>query len=204
MLAQPANPQPTKDVHPPHKCQVPLNANGEPVAIGPAPKRKKLALEQAGKKNPMPAKLKKITSVLAPAKQKPSIEIEEVSDDNDQTQSELDDADAAQCLEAMDVNGDSDAEEVEPPEKPEEDEEEELGQYPISTSNDYFLSTFICQLACQRNGPHQFMYSLRPLLKLHTRMAIVLMSLNVGPAGAKGITARFFCKFISILQSCCR
>lgn len=48
MSAQPANLQPAEDVRAPRKRQVPLNANGEPVTIGPAPKRKKSAPEQTG------------------------------------------------------------------------------------------------------------------------------------------------------------
>jgi hypothetical protein len=33
--------------------------------------------------------------------------------------------------------------------------------------------------ACQGNGPHPFMYSLKKLLKLSTKVAVVVMFLNV-------------------------
>ena len=184
------------------------------MTIPPPPKWKKSAPEKGGTKKPTPVKPgpQKTTSKSVPtlAKWKSSIEIEEVPNDSDLIQSELpcnpwhilesadgsDDDDNANAgphnlhRRAMDIDADSDAEEieiVEPLEQPEEDDEEESGQYlTFSISNNYFLITY--QLACQRNGLHQFMSSSRQLPKLNIRMAIMLMSSNVGPAGAKGIT----------------
>jgi hypothetical protein len=90
--AQPANPQPTEDSHVSHKCQAPLNVNGELVTI-PVPK-KKLASEQTGKKKTAPTKpgLQKKSVVpekLAPAKRKPSVKNEEVPNEDNLTHSEV-------------------------------------------------------------------------------------------------------------------
>lgn len=156
MPTQPANPQPTGDVHVPHKWQVPLDANGEPVT-GSVPKKHKSAPEKTGKKKAAPAKpalQKMATSKLvpvkaAPAKCKPSIEIEEVADEDNLTYSERpcnpqnileaadgsdDDNDSHVPPPAtMDVDADADKEldkdEVEIVEAPEEDDEAELGPY---------------------------------------------------------------------------
>jgi len=145
MLAQPANPQPTEDIHISHKRQAPLNANGEPVTI-PVPKKKKAA--------PAKPRLQKKTVVpekLAPAKRKPSVEIEEVLDEDNLIHSEaprnprniLEAADGSDDdvnyppLAPMDVDSapqaDDEEDMVEIIEKPEEDDEAELGLYPFST-----------------------------------------------------------------------
>ena len=94
MLAQPSIPQPTDDVRAPRKCQIPLDANSEPVT-GSAPKKQKLAPEKTGKKKAAPAKPvppKKAASKLVlakagPAKCKPSVKIEDVADEDDLTYS---------------------------------------------------------------------------------------------------------------------
>jgi len=153
MLAQPANPQPTEDVRAPRKCQVPLDANGEPVT-GSASKKKKSAPETAGKKKAAPAKpalqkkaaSKSVPAKAAPAKRRPSAEIEDMADEDNSTYSERphnprnileaadgsdDDNDGVPPLGAMDIDADADKEGdvVEIVEAPEEDEEAELGLY---------------------------------------------------------------------------
>jgi predicted flap endonuclease-1-like 5' DNA nuclease len=95
MLAQPANPQPTEDVCVPRKWQIPLDANGKPVTSS-ALKKKKSAPEQTGKKKTMPAKpalqknaaSKSVPEKAASAKCKPSVEIEDVADEDNLTYSE--------------------------------------------------------------------------------------------------------------------
>ena len=94
MPAQPSIPQPTDDVHAPCKCQIPLDANSEPVT-GSAPKKQKSAPKKTGKKKATPAKPvppKKVASKLVPAKagpakRKPSVKIEDVADEDDLTYS---------------------------------------------------------------------------------------------------------------------
>jgi hypothetical protein len=161
MPAQPANPQPTEDSRISRKRQAPLNANGEPVTI-PVPKKKKSASEQTGKKKAAPTKpgLQKKSAVpekLAPAKRKPSVEIEEVPDEDNLTHSEVP-RNPRNILEAangsdddvdypppapMDVDSPSQTDEeedtVEIIEKPEEDDEAELGLHLFSIWNSSFL-----------------------------------------------------------------
>lgn len=45
------------------------------------------------------------------------------------------------------------------------------------------------KLACQGNGPHPFMYSLKKLLKLITKVAVVVMFLNVQLVDAEAVMA---------------
>ena len=137
MPAQPVNPQLTEEVWAPHKWQVPLNDNSEPVNV---PKGKK----SATKTKAAPAKLapKKSSAMKAgPAKaalpkQKPSVqpqnpcnilEVADGSDDGDES--------GVPPLAAVSIDGneDEEEEEVKIVELAGEDDEAELGQYQILT-----------------------------------------------------------------------
>ena len=126
------NPQPTEDVRVPHKCQIPLNANGKPVNI-PAPKKKKsVLLEETGKNKIAPTKpgpqknmaLKSVAKKLAPAKRKASVKIEEVPDQDNLIHSEA----VCNSQNILEAAGGSEApmDVVAIIEEPEEDDEAEL------------------------------------------------------------------------------
>ena len=155
MLAQPVSPQPTKEVWAPRKRQVPLNDNGQPVNV-PAAKRKKSAPGNTTKTKAAPPKTapkkssaKAGSAKAAPPKRKPSVEIEDVDDEDDMISSQrprnprniLEAADGSDDDDeyrvpppaATSIDGDEEEEEVEIIEPAGEDDEAELGQYQILT-----------------------------------------------------------------------
>ena len=147
MPTPPTNPQPA-EVRTSHKHQAPLNNNGELVTI-PALKKKRLVLDQTGKKKNMPAKLgpQKSTSsksLLAPSKRKPSVEIEDMPKEDNWIRAEVpcnprnileaadgsDDDENNPLLAAIDINSTLDEEDiVEIVDDPEEKAKAELGLY---------------------------------------------------------------------------
>jgi hypothetical protein len=150
MPAQPSNPKPTEDLRAPRKRQVPIDANGEPVT-GSAPKKRKSAPDKPGKKKPTPAKpapqkktaLKSVPEKAAPAKHKPSVEIEDMANEDDFTYSEQPQNTPEADIESdysnnynvpppeTDVDADKELEDddIEIIEDPEEDDEAELGSH---------------------------------------------------------------------------
>lgn len=153
MPAQPVNPQLTKEVQAPCKQQVSLNDNGKPVDI-PNPKQKKSAPGNTAKAKatPVPKKSSAMKAVPAKAtlpKWKPSVEIEDVVDE-DNTISSQQPQNPQNILEvadwsdddneydvpapaAMSVDGNKEEEMVKIIEPPGEDNEAELGLYHSST-----------------------------------------------------------------------
>jgi hypothetical protein len=146
MLAQPANPQVTEDARVPRKHQAPLDANGE-LVITSATKKKKLGPEGGGKKKTAPEKPKKktipqsIPAKAAPPKQKPSVEIEDVDEEDVSSERPrnpwniLEAADGSDddipppAAMAVDADPDEEEGEIEILEAPGEDNEAELGLY---------------------------------------------------------------------------
>ena len=130
--------QPTNEVRVPRKRKAPLDDNGDPVILNPS-KRKKTDLS----KEPVPQKKKSIPEKLAPARRRPSIEIEEVPDKGDTTYSERphnprnileaangsDDDVGGALPEVISVDTNSDKEDLPKIEDEDEDEEAELGMY---------------------------------------------------------------------------
>ena len=118
----------------------------------PAPKKKRLVPDQTGKKKNTPAKLgpqkstssKSLPDKLAPSKRKPSVEIEDVPEEDNQIGAEVphnprnileaadgsDDDENNPPLVAMDINSTLDEEDiVEIVDEPKENAEAELGPY---------------------------------------------------------------------------
>ena len=148
MPPQPTNPQTTNDNSLPRKRQALLDDNGEPVSL-PASKKKKSA-EQTGPKKKVPTKpqvkpkgkgtVSKTVS-NAPAKIKPSVEVEEVAVAN-----------GPEAPLTVEYSDDEDVNMI--PEENEEKDEAELGPYlffilsEFRTKNRYRTDVKEMELAC--------------------------------------------------------
>jgi len=178
MSALPVNPQLTEEVRAPRKRQIPLNDNGEPVHV-PAPS--KLAPKKSSAMKATPPK-------AAPPKRKPSVEIEDVTDEDDTIPSQRP-RNPCNIIEAADGSDDNDDHRVPPSAATsvDGDEEEEEAEIVEPAGEGDEVPNFM-QNACPRNGLHLFTHSSKQLPKSSTRIAVVHMSSNAGPDGAKDVT----------------
>lgn len=81
----PTNPGPTDEVRPSRKRKAPLDANGDPVNMNPAKKKK----ASVGSTTPALPKKKSVPEKPVPARRQPSVEMEDMPDDSERFRSEV-------------------------------------------------------------------------------------------------------------------
>ena len=157
-------------------CSTPLDANGELVGL-PASKRQNQPSKTVKKKKNCRKEPTKEEKKHSPT-QKYTICQKKVSDPADNAMNPQEPE--------VQVVSDDDVVVVETAaaEEPEEDDEAKLGVYLYQIEQ---LAADLFKCTCRGNGPHQYMYSLKRLLKLSIKAVIVVMYLNVLPVDVKAV-----------------